>query len=182
MPDNKLENKIREYTGEILGKGVEPSAGHRERFEHRLKAFQASYPASSTLNVSTGQPETVRKPAKVVSIRKWLAASVAVAAVIISFVLLMNPPVENQSEPALADVRNYYNMQLEEQADATRQLVMQVDEAYREVWLTNIEQIENESIPDIQIPDDEYIVLIADVYTNKIEILQNMQNIIREII
>lgn len=182
MPDNKLENKIKEYTGEIFGKGTEPPAGHRERFEHRLKAFQAGYSTSSTLNVSVEQPATFRKSTKVVSLRKWLAASVAAAAVIISFVLLLNPPVENQSEPALADVRNYYNMQLEEQADVTRQLVMQVDEAYREVWLTNIEQIESESIPDVQIPDDEYIVLIADVYTNKIEILQNMQNIIREII
>jgi hypothetical protein len=42
-----------------------------------------------------------------------------------------------------------------------------------------VEFIENKPVPDIQIPDDEYIILIASFYTRKIETLQNIQNIIK---
>jgi len=88
--------------------------------------------------------------------------------------------VEELESQELADVRNYYSMQLEEQIEATKLLIQNVNEEYRKDLLDNIEQIGNEPVPDVQIPDDEYIVLIANVYSNKIEVLQNLQDLIRE--
>jgi hypothetical protein len=199
MPDNKLENKIREHVGEIFGRSKEPPAGHRGRFEQRLKELRVDSETVSrkgagcpvrveedgyTGNTASVEPSEqsgiVQKTGKVISLKKWLVASVAVAAVVSVFLFLSDLSYGSQPSPELADVRNYYNMQLEEQVDVTRQLVQHVDKAHREALLANIEQIENEPVPVVQIPDDEYIVLIADVYTNKIETLQNLQNIIRE--
>ncbi|MDR1221902.1 MAG: hypothetical protein LBL07_03365 [Tannerella sp.] len=164
MSDSKLEQKIREHFGEIFGSDLELPSGHRERFERQLK--------------SAGQRG--RDAQKAGRLKKWLIASVAAAAAVTGFLLLTDPSAESRSGPELADVRNYYSMQLEEQVDATRQLIRHVDEAHREELLADIEQIENEPVPDVQIPDDEYIVLIAGVYTKKIETLRNLQDIIRE--
>ncbi|MDR0394261.1 MAG: hypothetical protein LBH77_03790 [Tannerella sp.] len=189
MPDNKLENKIRKHAGEIFGKDVELPFGHRDRFEQRLKEFnhtaQPKIPEDTAFAenaVSVSRPEMAQKPGKAVSLKRRLIASVAVAAVIAGFVFLLTPSAGNNppEDRELADIRGYYNIRLEEQADATRQLIQQVDEAHREVLLADIEQIENVPIPDVQITDDEYIVLIAEVYTRKIEALQSLQNVIRE--
>ncbi|MDR0743377.1 MAG: hypothetical protein LBF05_03350 [Tannerella sp.] len=201
MSDSKLESKIREYAEEIFGKDVELPSGHRERFEQRLKELHTGCEAGNRQEAGS----TEQRSGKVISFKKWIyrtrhnfvkrsgrirsqdniarsiIASVAVAVVIAGFVFLLNPSAgSSQPNQELANVRNYYNMQLEEQLDATRQLIRQVDGAYREILLANIEQIKNEPLPDVQITDDEYIVLIADVYTGKIEVLQNLQNIIRE--
>jgi hypothetical protein len=161
MPENRLERKIREHAGEIFGSGAALPAGHRERFEQRLK------PAGRT-------GKGARKPG---GLKKWLIASVAAAAsAVAGFIFLP----DSRSGSELSDVRNYYNMQLEEQIDVTRQLIRHVGESGRKELLAGIEQIENEPVPDVQVPDDEYIVLIAEVYTEKIETLQQLQNIIRE--
>jgi hypothetical protein len=188
MSDQSLENKIKKHADAIFGGDVALPSGHRERFKQRLKELndmtQAAFPEDTELteNVrSAGQPETRQKPGKVLSFKKRLIISVAVAAVMAGFVFLLNLFVEKyQPDQKLADVRNYYKMQLEIQVDETRRLIQHVDETYREALLANIEQIENEPLPDVLITDDEYIVLIAGIYTRKIETLQNVQNIIKE--
>jgi hypothetical protein len=190
MSDNKLENKIKEYAGEIFGREIELPSGHRERFKQRLKRLhtgceagrqeEAGCTAGVKNNASaTTATETEQKSGAVVSLKRWLIASVAAAAVIAGFIFRLKPSVVD-SQPNREDVCNYYNMQLEEQVDATRQLLHHVDEAHREVLLADVERIENEPLPDVQLMDDEYIVLIAGIYTSKIETLQNLQNIIRE--
>ena len=120
------------------------------------------------------------KSGMVISFKKRFIATVAAAAIFDGFIFLLNPFTGKQQGSELADVRNYYNMKLEEQADATRQLIRQVDKTHREVLLANVEYVENEPVPDLQIPDDEYIILIVSVYTNKIETLRNIQEVIRE--
>ncbi|MDR2147332.1 MAG: hypothetical protein LBE91_12815 [Tannerella sp.] len=154
MFENQLENRLRENAGAIFGQEKELPAGHRERFERRLKER---------------------------SNRKWkirLIATVAAAAVIAGFVFFPNLFAAKQQNDEPANVRSYYNMLLKEQAEATRQLIRQVDETHREVLYANVELIENNPAPDVQLPDDEYVILIADFYRNKIERLQNIQDII----
>ena len=161
MFDTQLENRLKENAEAIFGQGKEPPAGHRERFEQRLKA------------------RVIRKSGRV-AVWKTGLITTAAAAVLTGFIFLLNPFAVKQQNTELADVRNYYSMLLEEQAEVTRQLIQQADETQREILFDNVELIENEPIPDVQITDDEYIILIASFYTDKIEILQNMQNIILE--
>ena len=160
MFDTQLENKLRENANMIFGQGKEPPAGHRERFEQRLKA------------------KAVRKSGRV-AVWKTGLITTAAAAVLTGFIFLLNPFAKERPNAELADVRNYYNILLEEEVETTLQLIQAMDETQREILFDNVELIENEVIPDVQIPDDEYIILIASFYTDKIEILQNMQNIIR---
>jgi len=163
-----LENRIKENAEAIFEPDMELPDGHRQRFEQRLE----------TVRVGQGE-ETAGKSDKIASWKIGFITTVVVAAALIGFVFLLNPFAKEQNRNALADVRNYYNMQLEEQADATRNLILQVDETHRETLFANVDFIENEPLPDVQITDDEYIILIADFYSTKIETLQNIQNIIK---
>ena len=170
MIDRLLENRIKENAEAIFGPDMELPDGHRQRFEQRLKA------------VRVGLKEDVAgKSGKITSWKIGFITAVAVAATLIGFVFLLNPFAKEQSSHALVEVQNYYNMLLEEQADVTRQLIRQVDETHRETLFANVDFIENESLPDVQITDDEYIILIASFYSTKIETLQNLQNIIKTI-
>jgi len=110
--------------------------------------------------------------------KKWLVTTIAVAAVFIGFIFLLNPFAAKQQSTTLTDVRNYYSMLLEEEALTTLLLIQQVDEVNREILLANVDLIENDPLPEVQITDEDYIILIADFYSTKIESLQNMQNII----
>jgi len=163
MYDIQFEKRLKDHAETIFGQGKKLPAGHRERFDLRLKEFNSGLTVKSTAKKRTA----------------WKALSLAIAAVLAGIVFLWNPSVENQPNTELTEVRNYYNMLLEEQAEATRQLIMQVDENQREILFSNVDLIENEPTPEVQIPDDEYIILIASFYTNKIESLQNIQEIIR---
>ena len=177
MLNDKLENKIIKHAGEVFGQAKEPLAGHRERFEQRLIAHEAEAIDSA----ESDAPVIIHKNGKVIQLKKALIAAITAAAVIAGFIVLSDSPVEKSQGTELADVRNYYSMQFEDLVDSTKLLIQKIDiEEHKAFLLTNIEQIENEPIPDVQITDNEYIVLIAMVYTNKIEALQIMQNSIRE--
>jgi hypothetical protein len=182
MFDSQFEDRLKENAEAIFGQEMELPVGHRERFEQRLKEVgmgregfheKAFSPFEQTVN-----SETVLQSGKVVSWKTWLVTAVAVAAVLAGFVFVLNPFAEEHPNTELANVRNYYSMLLGEQVEATRQLILQVDENHRETLLTNVDFIENESIPDILIPDDEYIIMIASFYSYKIETLQNIQDLI----
>ena len=173
MSYDKFESNIKKHAGEIFGHDKELPAGHRERFEQRLKAFTKP-------ETATEQAVIQRKSGKVIQLKKALIAAIAAAAVITGFIILYDSPVEKLESSELADVRNYYSMQLEALVDETKLLIQNIDSKYKKDLLVSIKRIENEPIPDVQIPDDEYIVLIAGIYSNKIEVLQNLQDLIKE--
>lgn len=196
-----LENKIKTHADEIFGQGKNPPEGHRTRFEQRLKAFRTQSEPFVPLLLENALPTgaVVTPPLSESALpsrtaatghdkekvswqkrRYWMAAVASAAALLAGAVWLLYEPAKTSGYPAVADVRNYYDMQLEEQVDATKQLMQTLDEAHRDVLLANIERIEEAPIPQVQLTDDEYIVFLADVYTNKIERLQNMQEVIKE--
>ena len=170
MIKNHLEKRLRENAETVFSQGKEPPAGHRERFEQRLKALDRRQ--------DTFFPNTTT-PRQFTAGKKWLVATAA-AAVIAGFMFLLNPFSNEYQRSELADVRNYYSMRLGEEADVTRQLIQYVDETHQSILIANVEYIENEMIPDMQLTNDDYIKLLVGFYTNKIEILQNLQNIIIE--
>jgi hypothetical protein len=208
MPEDKLEKIIRECAGEIFGQDAGLPGGHRERFERRLREYKerskASLPADNFIPaVSDGSLGTVvytrqssahtaslkhadsavdcRHATRAVSLGKRRIAIVATAAAVLAcIVFLSNPSEEDLHGTELANVRNYYNMQLEKQFEKTRQLAFNVDNAHREALLAGIERIEYDPIPDVRLSGDENIALIVNVYKNKIETLRNIQYIIRE--
>ena len=176
MFDDRFESEVKKHVADILGKGCKLPEGHRERFEQRLKAHRSFL----TENVpDTGAVE--QKKGSIVLFEKWFAGAAAVAAVIAGFIFLTYTMTEEQDGSGIENVRNYYSLQLEEQVDATKTLAQGIrEEKYRDALLNDIERIENEPVPDVIMPDDEYIVLMANIYTKKIEVLQNIQSNIKD--
>jgi hypothetical protein len=179
MYNNQFEDRLKEHAETLFGQGKEPPAGHRARFEQRLREMDVANNRAFDSTTQTGRAEVTHKSGKTVLWKAWLITTVAAAAVLIGVVCLLHPFSAEQQSPTIADVRNYYSVLLEEQAESTRQLIQQVDETNRKVLFDEVDLVENDPLPDIQIPDDEYIVLIASFYTYKIEELQNIQNIIK---
>jgi len=194
MYNNHFEAKLKKHAGYLFGKEKELPSGHRERFEQRLNCHVEQSRNISTLNnglndMRIGRNDTKKdlssiivkqrsNPIKAVTRKKWLVTTIAAAAVFIGFIFLLNPFAAKQQGMTLTDVRNYYSMLLEEEALTTLLLIQQVDEVNREILLANVDLIENDPLPEVQITDEDYIILIADFYTTKIESLQNMQDII----
>jgi hypothetical protein len=183
MSDNRIENEIKKHAGEIFGQEISLPTGHRERFEQRLRGLNGT---EATNEDVTEIPDDNKDAAivaynqrKVVPLRKIITA-IAIAAVFAGFGIINNIQIDDSQSTELAEVLSYYSLLLEEQIDATKQLVQNIDEeGRRESLLENIERI-NSPIPDVQMPDDEYIILIANVYTSKIESLQDLQNILKD--
>ena len=192
MFDNRFENEVKKHAGEIFGQDIQLPAGHRERFEQRLKTLQGSLTDNNEQNEKISEPVNEsgnvhsaeyakQKKGRVVQFGKWLVGAIAAAAVIAGFIFLTDTATEDQDGPRIEDVRNFYSMQLEKQVDATKALAQGInEEKYRDDLLSNIELIENEPVPDVIMPDDEYIVLMANIYTKKIEILKNIQDKIED--
>ncbi|MDR0697674.1 MAG: hypothetical protein LBG28_00425 [Tannerella sp.] len=191
MLDDKFEEIIRAHAGEIFGQVAGLPDGHRKRFEQRLKEYKercgvpvlsadCRQSARATSLKHADSATDCRHVSSAVSMKKrWIAIVATAAAVLAGIVFMLNLPEDKQHGTELADIRNYYNMQLEEQSEVTRQLALNVDDAHRTALLADIERIENDPIPDVQVPNDEYIVLIVNVYEKKIEILRNIQYVIR---
>ena len=186
MNNNQFETKLKKHADDLFGKEKELPDGHRERFEQRLKDFTSQISSIDSLQLNSKDNEGTlftenrqSNPGKVVIWKRWLISTVAAAAVLAGIVFILNPFTDEQQSQTLTNVRNYYNILLEEETVATRLLIQQVDEANQEILLANVDLIENDPLPDVQMPDDDYIVLIAGFYTYKIEILQNIQSAIR---
>ncbi|MDR1380708.1 MAG: hypothetical protein LBJ47_04425 [Tannerella sp.] len=190
MSKDKFEKTVKKHAAEIFGQHAELPAGHRERFEQRLGTHgertreagcqPALMPMSDARSWErTREAGCKARRGRVAAIRKWLIATAAVAAALAAAILFRpNPPAEQDS--GLTEVRSYYGLQLEEQADATRQLAFHMDSLHREALLAGIERIEREPVPDMQIPDDEYIVLIVNLYESRMETLRNIRDIIEK--
>lgn len=176
MNSNHFEDKLKIHANEIFGQEKELPAGHRERFEQRLKDNRNARSwrglggfFSSLTAVKANWSST-----------SWIITTAAAAAILAGVVFLSNPSTVGQQEVTLAAVRSYYSIRLEEEAEATRHLIQQVDVTNREILLKDVELIAGDPLPEVQMSDDDYIVLIADFYAYKIEILQNLQSIIIE--
>ena len=180
MIDNQLEDKLKENAEAIFGKGKEPPAGHRVRFEQRLKAIKMEHEKGTVLSKKRTKG-AVSASNKVFSLKTWIITSVASVAILIGFVFLLNLYTAKSQETELSIVRGYYHLLLEEKVFTTCQLIQQVDESYRETLFSNVAFIENEPAPEAQLPDDELIKLITCFYSKKIETLENLQNIILSI-
>ena len=162
MHDNQLEDKLKVNAEVIFGHGKELSPGHRERFEQRLKKLNA------------GQKESPGMTKKTI----WITTSVAAASILFGVVFLLGPHTKKPQETELSIVHSYYHLLLEEKAFVTRQLIQHIDESQRGILYSNVEFIENEPVPEIQLPDSELIKFITSFYSKKIETLENLQNII----
>jgi type VI protein secretion system component VasK len=147
--NNMLEKTIREHAGEIFA-GQEPAAGHRERFAAKLSAAKK------------------RK-----RLRLYGIAGYAAAAAILTAVMLLSYPSADTQEESISEVRNYYSMQLENEARAVRQLLGKMDENERANVLKDIESIRNEAPPETEAPE-----VTIRVYQSKIEALQHIRHIL----
>jgi len=159
MKTERLEQQIREHAGSIFGK--ELPSGHRDRFEARLDTGARTFP-----------------------LRKTALYLTAIAAAVAGIVFMAGYHTTAAEEPdtRIADVRNYYDVQLEEQTDATIELLQDLNQADNHFLLANIEQLRNQPLPDVQLTDDDYIILIAQVYTRRLESLQQIQDAIKSTI
>ena len=187
MNNNQFETKLKKHADDLFGKEKELPDGHRERFEQRLKDFSLQKnnigisQSDSNDNADTlfAVSKQQSNPGKTVLWKKWLITTVATAAVLAGIVFILNPFAKEQQNQELTYVRNYYNILLEEETVATRLLIQQVDEVNQEILLANVDLIENDQLPEVQMPDEDYIVLIAGFYMYKIEILQSIQSAIK---
>ena len=186
MNNNQFETKLKKHADDLFGKENELPDGHRERFEQRLKNLSLlKHNVDILQSNSNDNEETLftenrqSNPGKAVIWKRWLISTFAAAAVLAGIVFILNPFADEQQSQTLTNVRNYYNILLEEETIATRLLIQHVDEVNQEILLANVDLIENDPLPDVQMPDDDYIVLIAGFYTYKIELLQNIQNAIK---
>jgi hypothetical protein len=186
MNNNQFETKLKKHADDLFGKEKELPDGHRERFEQRLKNLSLLKNNVDILQSNSNDNEETlftenrqNNPGKAVIWKIWLISTVAAAAVLAGIVFILNPFAKEQQSQELTNVRNYYNILLEEESVATRLLIQHVDEVNQEILLANVDLIENDPLPDVQMPDDDYIVLIAGFYTYKIELLQNIQNAIK---
>ena len=66
-------------------------------------------------------------------------------------------------------------MKLDHELEATRALIGDTDNEDRRALLEELQAMQAEDVPDVQLPDDERITLIVRVYTSKIDALKQIQ-------
>ncbi|MDR2126853.1 MAG: hypothetical protein LBP63_08500 [Prevotellaceae bacterium] len=154
-----IEKKISENLNEIFAS--KPEQGHRERFTAKLSLMQK--PKRFTL-----------KPYSA-----YIAAAAAVA--VFAFFIFKTDTDENNytasSDIRIAEVKQYYAMQLNEEIDATKKLLKNIDEQYRNEILGDIKlmEIDENKIPNT-LDDERKAALIVSIYSRKIESLHHLQN------
>ena len=152
-----LENKIREHAGEIFGN--EPIGGHRERFAGKLAANN----------------KTKRIPIHKI-IRYLSIAAVFTGCIIFLQHILKKGNI--QEIESLAEVQNYYSMQLQEKIDNIEQILRQVDENDRISLMEDIEKMQQEAEFSMQESDENNIAFVVMTYSSKIEALQHIYHIL----
>ncbi|MDR1552191.1 MAG: hypothetical protein LBS69_01850 [Prevotellaceae bacterium] len=153
-----IEKKISENLNEIFDS--KPASGHRERFAVKLSTWQKPKQKSFTLYL------------------KYIAAA---AAVVIAFLVLKTENIENgntaTNEIHIAEVKQYYKMRLHDEIDATKELLKNIDEQYRNEILSDIKlmEIDGNKIPSA-LDDERKAALIVSIYRRKIASLHSLQN------
>ncbi|MDR1346942.1 MAG: hypothetical protein LBJ63_00710 [Prevotellaceae bacterium] len=154
-----IEKKISENINEIFDS--KPESGHRERFAAKLSAK--------------------RKPKYMLS-KPYLKYVVAAAAIAVIAFFVFKPEKTYDGNIASADiniaeVKQYYAMQLNDEIDATKELLQNIDEQYRNEILGDIKlmELDENKIPNA-LDNERKAALIVSIYRRKIESLQNLQS------
>ncbi|MDR2652487.1 MAG: hypothetical protein LBC68_09285 [Prevotellaceae bacterium] len=150
-----IEKKISENINEIFGS--KPEDGHRERFAAKLSSLQ--------------------KP-KRRTFKLYLKYVAAAAAVVVAFFALRTENIETEyDDMQIAEVKQYYKMQLNDEIDATKELLQNIDEQYRNEILGDIKlmEIDDNKIPNA-LDDERKAALIVSIYRRKIESLHSLQS------
>ncbi|MDR1199672.1 MAG: hypothetical protein LBK94_11805 [Prevotellaceae bacterium] len=152
-----LEKKIQKHINDIYD--CKPENGHRERFEAKLSAK--------------------RKPKYMLS-KPYLKYAAAAIAVIAFFVFKPEKTDDcniTSADINIAEVQQYYAMQLNDKVDAVKDILQNIDEQYRNEILGDIKlmEIDENKIPNM-LDNERKTALIVSIYKRKIESLQNLQN------
>ncbi|MDR2065238.1 MAG: hypothetical protein LBP85_05990 [Prevotellaceae bacterium] len=153
-----IEKKIKENKNEIFG--GKPENGHRARFAAKLSLMQ--------------------KP-KRISFMPYLKYIAAAAVVAVAFFIFKTEKTKNGvtafNDVHIDEVKQYYAMQLNNEIDATKELLKNIDEQYRNEILSDIKlmEIAENKIPNA-LDDERKAALIVSVYRRKIEWLHNLQS------
>ncbi|MDR2293284.1 MAG: hypothetical protein LBE11_07410 [Prevotellaceae bacterium] len=154
-----VEEKISENINEIFG--GKPEKGHRERFAEKLSLMQKP------------------KHKSFISYLKYIATTAAVVAV--AFFVFKTEKTEDKStafnDVHIAEVKQYYAMQLNDEIDATKELLKNIDEPYRNELLSDIKlmEIDENEIPNT-LDNERKTALVVSIYKRKIESLHNLQS------
>ena len=154
-----IEQKIRENTNEIFGN--EPTSGHRERFAEKLSKTQKS------------------KTIPFVSRLRYIVS--AAAAIIVALFIFKPNSIDDENvawkDNRIIEVQRYYAMLLEDEMEATKMILENIDDESRTEIYNDIKlmQTENNFISNA-LTDDEKAAIIVSVYSQKIESLQNIQS------
>ena len=146
--NDKLENRLQAQAAEIFAADT-PPAGHRERFAQRLDAERA-----------------LRR-------RRRLSWRLAIGAVALAAAVASDGCDDAAESPV--EVQRYYAMKLDHELEATRALIGDTENEDRRALLEELQAMQVEGVPDVQLPDDERITLIVRVYTSKIDALKHIQ-------
>lgn len=173
---NRLEHTIKTHSHEIFACG-EPKDGHRERFARRLEALHAA----TTSGIRTDTHVTHETKANNRRNRVWriLTAVVTTAAAVIAAFWLftsrpeMTAPISSEDSPA--DVQKHYAMLFENELETTKQMLSLMDGNERSKVLEELETMEAEPMPDVQMTDEHKITLIVNIYSSRISALQQIQ-------
>ncbi|MDR1602810.1 MAG: hypothetical protein LBS42_10340 [Tannerella sp.] len=153
--NDMLENKIRTHAETIFG--CELKAGHRERFAGKLAAKRNRRPV----------------PVRIITVCTTAAAAIAAAVFLLTTFVR---PVDDRDDESFDDVRNYYNMLLEDEIESTEQILLTIDNRYREEIRQDIEFIRSET--SFMESGEQNKVLLVNIYSSKIEALQHIRNIL----
>ena len=85
----------------------------------------------------------------------------------------MTAPLSSEDSPA--DVQNHYAMLFENELETTKQLLSLMDGSERSKVLEELETMEAEPMPEVQMTDEHKITLIVSVYSSRITALQQLQ-------
>jgi hypothetical protein len=153
-----IEKKITENLNEIFG--GKPENRHRERFAAKLSAMQKPKHRSFMLCF------------------KYIAAA---AVVTLAFFIFKTEKTEDNitafNDVHIDEVKQYYAMQMNNEIDATKELLKNIDEQYRNEILSDIKlmEITENKIPNA-LTNERKAALIVSIYKRKIKSLHNMQN------
>jgi hypothetical protein len=155
-----IEEKIRENAEKIFEAKL-PEA-HRERFADKLAKAGKTKRRALILR---------------------LAYSTSVAAAILVGLLIFKPSdnentaFEANKEIRIADVQQYYAMQLENEIEATKAALKNVDAENRQRIIADMEKMQtsDNDILSSRLDDEKKAALLCSNYSRKVEVLQNLQ-------
>ena len=151
-----LEKKIKIHADELFDS--KPQSGHRERFVKKL-----------------AQQKKLSKRIPMRTIFGYVAVAALLAGVVF-FTQSPDPITEN--DDSLADVQNYYAMQLDHKVSEIQELLESVNPENKADILSDIEMMQSETDLILQTTEEENIPFVVGLYSSKMEALDHIQSIL----